>query len=124
MISNIQRLFASTELQYPEIPEPIIGGKGIATGDGDFGKFGNFLLQRGPGVLRCIACTHTGSGHLRLFDGVEWPEKRLLFPLSPTVLGHWMLDVGFNHGLILEHWGKMVCFATIVWVPWKQKKTA
>lgn len=94
-----------------EIPEPIIGGKGWC-----IEGVGNFLLEEGPGVLRAIGITHTGSSYITIYDGLTISGARPLFRANPTVLGHWMLDLGFNEGLCIEVGGKMMPFATIVWI--------
>lgn len=94
------------------IPEPIIGGKGLC-----LEGLGNFLLEEGPGVLRAIAITHTGSSYLTIYDGLDvTSSSRPLFRANPTVLGHFMCDVGFNNGLTVEVGGKMMPFVTIVWI--------
>ena len=103
------------QLTRIELPEPIVGGKGWCV-EG----IGNFLLEEGPGVLRAIACTHTGSSYLTIYDGLTLAEARPLFRMQPTVLGHWMVDLGFNEGLILEVGGKMTPFSTIVWLKHRQ----
>jgi hypothetical protein len=107
----------TNHLIRPFIPEPIIGGKCWVPD-----AFGKFLLQEGPGILRCIAITHTGSGALTLYDGVRFHYHKLQaftkFRANPTVLGHFMLDAGFNDGLILELEGsRSLPCASIVWVP-------
>jgi hypothetical protein len=149
---------------YIDLPTPPIGGicwllreKGL------------FVLERGPGVLRTIACTHAGSGALEAIDGVPdergffsdqdmadpndmmanlaesaaEPDsdalhmKRLarskayaqrrgrpLYSASPVVMGSWMLDAGFLHGLTIRAAAghDSVCaIASIVWMPVPQR---
>ena len=105
-----------SSLEEPLIPEPIVGGKGWVVE-----RTGRFLLQKTPGTLRSISCTHTGSAYLRLWDGTTFDHQNLdvmrpMFHLAPCVLGCWLLDMGFNKGLICEVIGVMSPFATIVWV--------
>lgn len=144
---------------YIDLPTPPIGGicwllreKGI------------FVLQRGPGVLRTIACTHAGSGALEAIDGVpdergffgdqDMPDPteylrsggpqggpwtggyenackayaqrrgRPLYSASPVVMGSWMLDAGFLHGLTIRAAGghdSACAIASIVWMPVPQR---
>jgi hypothetical protein len=139
---------------YIDLPTPLIGGicwllreKGI------------FVLQRGPGVLRTIACTHAGSGALEAIDGVPdergffgdanlddptdrfmdytspevWTDAckqyaqrhgRPLYSASPVVMGSWMLDAGFLHGLTIRAAGghdAASAIASIVWLPVPQR---
>ena len=98
---------------------------------------GQFLLERGPGTLRTIACTHAGSGTMLLFDGVPgedglFPQEqepgpnadgRLLYKANPAVMGSWMLDAGFQHGLTVRATGGQPgtpAIASIVWVPFRK----
>ena len=57
------------------IPMPILGGK-----CGLLDRKGQFLLEKGPGTLRTIACAHAGSGTLQIFDGV--PDEDGELPLT------------------------------------------
>lgn len=52
---------------------PPFGGKGYL-----LETKGVFVLERGPTLLRTIACTHAGSGSLAAFDGV--PDHMGFFP--------------------------------------------
>lgn len=98
---------------------------------------GQFLLERTAGTLRTIACTHAGSGTLLLYDGIPddaglFPDEgkdipnangRLLFKANPAVMGSWMLDAGFQHGLTVRATGGQPgtpALASIVWVPFKK----
>lgn len=131
-----------------ELPLPPLGGKcWVLRGKGIF------VLERGPGVLRTIACTHAGSGALEICDGV--PDDRGFFPdehmpeprpdqfesvesyvvarkqydsrrgrplynPNPIVMGSWMLDGGFLHGLTVRAIGgheSSSAIASIVWMP-------
>jgi hypothetical protein len=56
-----------------DLPTPPMGAKCFLLE----GK-GLFLLQRGPCVLRAIACTHAGSGSLIAYDGM--PDDEGFFP--------------------------------------------
>lgn len=101
-------------VQTPEIPTPIIGGKAYVVE-----SFGTFLLARGPGILRCIACTHTGGGYTTFWDDVPDDDipPRPLFKMHPNIMGHFMLDAGFNNGLIVEVGGNTASpFMTVVWM--------
>jgi hypothetical protein len=101
---------------------------------------GQFVLERGPGTLRTIACAHAGSGSLHIFDGIpdengELPmamieipgyngNGRQLYKANPVVMGSWMLDAGFQHGLTIRAYGGQQatpCIASIVWVPFKAR---
>ena len=103
-------------------------------------KKGMFVLERGPGTIRTIACTHAGSGSLYAFDGVpdergELPMEsieipsymgngRQMYKANPVVMGSWMLDGGFTHGLTILHKGGQYgtpAMAAIVWMPFKSK---
>lgn len=96
-------------------PEPVIGSKSWCSTSG-----GLYVLEEGPGALRCIACTHPGSASATVWDGTPAePEKsRLLFRMVPTVLGHFMLDFGFNNGLFIEinSRGQSPPFLVIGWI--------
>lgn len=107
-------------------------------------KKGIYVLERGPGVLRGIACTHAGSGTLSVIDGLPdehgffheqeelaatqgfSPETsefngRVLFHANPAVMGMWMLDGGFKYGLTLIAEGgteAAAVIATFTWLPY------
>lgn len=112
---------------------------------------GCFVLERGPGTLITDACTHAGSGSLMLIDGI--PDERGYFPAeipaptpgsdewmawceangkrngrpffraNPVVMGSWMLNAGFLHGLTVivpgGHVQSACPVATIVWQPYR-----
>jgi hypothetical protein len=137
-----------------DLPTPPLGGKCYL-----LKSKGIFVLERGPGVLRTIACTHAGAGALEAIDGVpddggffpdqEMPDPtdraadyptpdrwvsackayacrhgRPLYSASPTVMGSWMLDAGFLHGLTIRAAGgheAAFCIASIVWMPVPQR---
>ena len=119
-------------MSKPEIIElevPSIGGKAWV-----LDKAGIYVLEIGEGVLRTCACTHAGSGSLRIYDGVPdqngflpdpdpddpSPHGRDLLWFPQTVMGSWMVDAGFINGLTVEHPGgheEMSAIATIVWMP-------
>ena len=120
---------------------------------------GIFVLHRGPGTLRTIACTHAGSGNLEAIDGIpdddgffpaerermEQPVRaegeddatfmarlkafhtrngRPFYRANPVVMGSWMLDAGFNHGLTIRAAGghdSTSAIATVVWMPFRQR---
>ncbi len=87
---------------YIDLPAPPMGGKCYLLADK-----GMFVLQRGGGVLRTIACTHAGSGSIIAYDGL--PDERgfmdetarQMYRANPAVMGSWMLDAGFVHGLTI-----------------------
>jgi hypothetical protein len=111
------------------IPIPQLGGKSWL-----MERKGQFVLERGPGTLRTIACKGAGSGTLLAIDGVpdengEIPQGqglwRQLFKSNPVVMGSWMLDAGFQQGLTIRHYGGQEAtpaIATLVWVPFRAKK--
>lgn len=111
------------------LPMPPIGGKIWL-----LEQKGQFLLERGPGTIRTVACTSAGSGTLLLIDGVPDengeiptdPENwRQLLKANPVVMGSWMLDGGFTRGLTVRHYGGQAgvpAMASIVWVPYKSRK--
>jgi hypothetical protein len=147
-----------------DLPTPPMGGKCWV-----LKSKGLFVLERGPGVLRTIACTHAGAGALEAIDGVPDDngffrdqdmaepnvanflhehdlatglsrpvpggydvaakayavrQGRPIYSASPTVMGSWMLDAGFLHGLTIRaaggHEAAMV-IASIVWMPVPQR---
>ncbi len=117
-----------------DVPMPSMGGKCWL-----LNQRGIFVLERGPGVMRTIACTHAGSGNLQFIDGV--PDERGFFPdddmdpsdpkyyarngrpfyqANPVVMGSWMLDAGFSYGLTVKVAGgheSAAPTASIVWMP-------
>lgn len=125
-------------VQHIEIPMPEIGSKAWL-----LESKGIFVLERGPGMLRTIAFTHTGSGRIDAYDGVPDPETGR-FPQEDLPLGDpdyatangrciyrcnnmgsWMMDGGFRHGLTIFAIGgtESVCaIATIVWLPVRPRR--
>lgn len=129
------------------LPPPVLGSKCFL-----LEEKGMFILERGPGLLRTIACTHAGCGSLVAIDGVpnekgffpEIPEGENILDLptdptkgaypgrpfyraNPTVMGSWMLDAGFFHGLtILAAGGNdgIAAIASIVWMPYRARTPA
>ena len=107
---------------------------------------GLFLMEPGPGTLRTIACTHAGSGQLIAYDGIpnengffpdhempaDHPEYhcrngRPIYRANPVVMGSWMLDAGFLHGLTIFVVGDQLtvnCVASVVWMPFVARKRA
>lgn len=103
---------------------------------------GLYVLEEGPGVLRTMPITHAGSGSLVIYDG--FPDKdgnfpgraseddaafngREIFRQVPVVMGSWMMDGGFIHGLTAfldcgAHSIRPV--ASIVWMPYRQRQAA
>lgn len=140
----------SKKIIHIELPAPPMGGKCWL-----LERKGTFVLERGAGVLRTIACTHAGAGSLEVLDGIpnddgffsdeemrepkrepDEPEEeyvarmlkfgtragRPFYRASPVVMGSWMLDAGFNHGLTLRVSGghEAACaIASVVWMPIK-----
>lgn len=120
-------------------PTPAIGGKVWL-----LQEKGIFVLEEGQGSLITIACTHAGSGSLHVIDGV--PDERGFFPnldpnlppqdaamqagvefyrANPVVMGSWMLNAGFVHGLTvmaLGGYNEVPPVASIVWMPVKRAK--
>jgi hypothetical protein len=113
------------------IPMPPQGGKCWV-----LERKGQFVLERGPGTLRTIACTSSGSGTLLAIDGIpdengEIPADdghwRQLFKANPVVMGSWMLDAGFVRGLTIRQYGGQEGtppIASLVWVPYKAPSRA
>jgi hypothetical protein len=122
-----------------DLPLPPIGGKCWL-----LENKGLFVLARGPGVLRTIACTHAGSGSLEAIDGVPsedgyFPRPdadetakqafarngRILYRATPVIMGSWLLDAGFIHGLTIRAGGghqSASAVASIVWMPVRATK--
>lgn len=148
-----------------DFPRPPMGGKCWLLRDK-----GMFVLERGPGTLRTIACTHAGSGAIEAIDGVPdengffsdeelrepaapagYIERMLVgdvakvddsiyaeamrkycmrngrpfYSAHPTVMGSWMLDAGFHHGLTIRAEGghqAAHAIASIVWVAVQRKE--
>ena len=122
-----------------DLPTPPMGGKCWVLDDK-----GIFVLETGPGVLRTIACTHAGAGSLEAFDGIPnddgfFPDRELLeeddlwwarngrpiYRANPVVMGSWMLDGGFMHGLTIFASGgrdAVNAIASVVWMPFKAAK--
>lgn len=125
-----------------DLPQPKLGGKCFVLNGA-----GIYVLARGPGILRTIACTHAGSGSLQVHDGVpdahghfhdedgefirESEDRpgayngRHLYRATPTVMGSWMLDGGFMFGLTvhIDAGGHGVSpVASIVWLPYVERQ--
>jgi hypothetical protein len=110
-----------------DMPAPPQGGKNWL-----IEEKGIFILERGAGTLRTIACTHAGSGTIVAYDGVpdedgEFPEGnkkaigangRLIYKANPPVMGSWMMDAGFVNGLTIESVGGQRATSTIMTVVW------
>ncbi len=119
---------------YVNMPTPSMGGKTWV-----LNKRGIFVLETGPGLIRTIACTHAGAGSLLAHDGCPdedgfFPESeydedhplyhmrpgRYLYKAHPAVMGSWMIEGGYFHGLTLVATGghnATVPVATVVWIP-------
>jgi hypothetical protein len=102
---------------------------------------GIFILERGPGALRSICCTHAGAGGIKIYDGIPdengfFPDEamqpddpnyhnrngRLIYQANPSVMGAWMLDAGVQYGITIEAAGDQPSsntFATITWLKHK-----
>jgi hypothetical protein len=131
-----------------EIPTPPMGGKIWL-----LESKGLFILQRGPGMLRTIACTHAGAGALEAIDGVPdndgfFPDRELtefttvdgdqtrnmkfyarngrpIYRATSAIMGSFMLDGGFYHGLTIRAQGghqSSSAIASIVWMPVRAKE--
>ncbi len=118
------------------LPDPPIGSK-IAC----FRKFGIYVLERGPGLWRALSCTHAGSGVVSIYDGIpdeqgffeeenltaENPRYgqengRVIHYANPSIMGMWMYDGGFQHGLTMKIAGQHEAVApvvTLTWIPFK-----
>lgn len=116
------------------LPTPPMGGKCWLLDDK-----GLFVLEAGPGVLRTIACTHAGAGGVEAIDGVPGDDGffpgdtlqpsdpgyddrngRPFYATTQAVMGSWMLDAGFYHGLTIRAQGghgATSAIASIVWLP-------
>lgn len=116
------------------VDTPIIGGKCFL-----LEKKGIYWLEDTPGTLRTIACTHAGSGSLIAIDGIPneegfFPDQHMppddpnyyrrngrpIYRASAAVMGSWMLDGGFHHGLVIQAVGGSEgtdAIASIVWLP-------
>lgn len=119
-----------------DMPMPPIGGKCFL-----LDRKGIFIFEGGPGTLRTIACTHAGSGSLIAYDGIpdengDFPEVsesdpgydtrvgRPIYKANPTVMGSWMLDGGFYHGLTIKATGghdRVLAMASVVWLPYRKR---
>lgn len=125
---------------FIERPHPPIGGKCWL-----LQTKGVFCLERGSGTLITIACTHAGSGSIHVIDGI--PDENGFFPdlaeidpgeiglrntmtegfefyrANPAVMGTWMLNAGFVHGLTIRSVGgnqSVPPVASVVWLPFKK----
>lgn len=135
---------APLKLRRITLATPKIGGKCFLINEP-----GLYVLEEGPGVLRTIPVTHAGSGSLVAFDGVpdadgRFPDDemrefddegarnpdfdarrgRSIYRATPAVMGSWMLDGGFYHGLTIHADGGahgVALFATVVWMPVRVK---
>lgn len=91
---------------------------------------GVYVLEEVPGNLLHLTCTHAGSGGVHVYDGAIVGGKlvgRKLLHLSPSAMGVWHLNAGFQHGLVVENIGATgqggaqqekylhSPFATVVW---------
>jgi hypothetical protein len=169
MALAIAEAAAAPLITHVDLPTPLLGGKCVVVR-----SKGLFVLERGPGVLRTIACTHAGSGTLEAIDGLpdergffadeNMPDPTLidaeaiaaslaesaiepdggilamnrlvrirayctrrgrpLYSANPVVMGSWMLDGGFLHGLTIRASGgheSARAIASVVWMPVPQK---
>lgn len=99
--------------QYVELEKPRMGGKIFL-----IQSKGLYVLEKGPALLRVIACTHAGSGRFVYIDGVPdengffsgeniQPEEegynkrngKEIFKSHPAIMGSFALDAGTTHGL-------------------------
>lgn len=136
---NRPKRIVRVELQMPKI-----GGKIYLIQES-----GLYHLETGQGSLITMAVTHAGSGSLITYDGVpnelgrfddeDMPEflsheqgtpkrnpefdlrkGRPIYRATPCVMGSWMLNGAFFHGLTLDvdagnH--AVSPFVSIVWMP-------
>lgn len=119
-------------VEFIDVPLPKMGGKAWL-----LDRPGVFVLERGEGTLRTFACTHFGAGNVAIYDGIpvddgqfqdiaedhpDYPMRngRPIYRANPAVMGSWMLDAGFIHGLTIEvaggHEG-ITPIGTFVWMP-------
>lgn len=85
------------------LPKPPIGAKCHV-----IGSKGLFVLEEGPGNYLHTVCTHAGSGHVEIYDGVVEGTRvlgRKLFRAAPMAMGVWHLNAGFQHGLVIDAGG-------------------
>jgi hypothetical protein len=120
-----------------ELPTPALGGKAWL-----LDAKGMFILEKGPGMLITIACTHAGSGSMAAFDGIpdedgffqdermkdnhpdfEKRNGRPIYRATPTVMGSWMLNGGFYHGLTIKATGGVDSAAAVASIVWMAHKT-
>ena len=129
----------STEIEIIDLrgmPLPPIGGKCYL-----IDRKGIFIFEDTPGTLHTIACTHAGSGSMIAYDGVpdakgDFPEVsekdpdydtrigRPICKANPIVMGSWMLDGGFYHGLTIKVLGghdRVMPMASVVWIPYRKR---
>lgn len=111
------------DLYHIELEQPIVGNKLLCAH-----KYGIYILEKGPGVWKGLACTHAGTGNVNIYDGIAdargfFPEGqgRLLYKASPSVSGVWMqIEAGYNHGLTMIINGDIspiAPFLSITWLP-------
>jgi hypothetical protein len=128
---------------YVDLPLPPQGGKCWL-----LESKGIFVLEPGPGTLRTIACTHAGAGAIEVLDGIPdengfFPDEamaepvgndlealkiwharrgRCLYRANPVVMGSWLLDAGFIHGLTIRAQGGNLAATAIASIVWQQYK--
>ena len=113
------KLSLADGIERIQCPEPTIGGKSYVTD-----HFGKLLLEEGPGVLRVVCCPHAGSGYVNFWDSVvgHHMTDKAIFRMHPVILGAWMLDAGFNNGLLVELAGSRLSSPPCMTIVWLKKK--
>ena|ERR1700693_3292141 len=126
------------------IPQPIMGGKAWL-----LDQIGVFVLERGPGTLITVACTHAGAGSVKIIDGVpnddgffinpddvpaaqpdfgvgpdvleKWGKRngREYYRPNPMVMGSWMMNAGFHNGLTVHVPGGHNSIAPVATIVWQ-----
>jgi len=143
---GVKYIYRGDEIRGPihriTLTVPKMGSKGWV-----LEQFGNYLLEDGPGILRGLACTHTGSGSLELIDGIVdeatgfYPTDiavlqnhlhpkyhacngRRVFFSSGSVMGMWTLNIGLHHGLTLHARGGPSAAPPCVTIIWEGLRIA
>jgi hypothetical protein len=121
------------------VPQPEMGSKAWV-----LDQYGIYILESDTvGVLRGVACTHTGTGSIEIMDGVVDPKTgyfpdeelrrkhlhadyftcngRRLYQAPGSAMGMWMLNAGFQHGLTISATGMDVS-PPVLTITWDVKK--
>jgi hypothetical protein len=140
---------AQPAVTHVEVPQPVMGAKAWLLNDK-----GLFVLERGPGTIITCACTHGGSGGIRIIDGIpdengfftnpedvpvdepafdsppevleKWGKRngRAFYTALPAVMGSWMLNAGFHNGLTIHAGGGHNSVAAVATFVWQPFRRA